>query len=212
MKDIKTILLTILLLTFSSTSFAWFSQPPEIGRFRIDYNRDTGIHFDKGAYNQGTKHYSKARKAYTDGYSKGIATFDGGKLSVYYDAPMWKSKIKVGEKSNSIDSVISFNNLYKVINENGRTFYLMIVSADVESDFILFGKLPNGKYAKYVDSKNINIPYFGTEMIVYEDVSVTNNAIAVHFRYFTKGGVKTGRVLLPWSESAQWFGIDVVYN
>ena len=111
MKDIKTILLTILLLTFASTSFAWFSQPQEIGRFRIDYNRDTGIHFEKGAYNQGTKHYSKARKAYTDGYSKGIATFDGGKLSVYYDAPMWKSKIKVGEKSNSIDSVISFEEL-----------------------------------------------------------------------------------------------------
>ena len=46
----------------------------------------------------------------------------------------------------------------------------------------------------------------------YEKVWVTNNAIAVHFRYFPKGGVKTGRVLLPWSESAQWFGVDVAYD
>ena len=47
-------------------------NPIEIGSIKFDLYRDTGFSF-VGAKNQGTHHYSDARRAYTNGYSNGLA-------------------------------------------------------------------------------------------------------------------------------------------
>ena len=212
MKNIKTILMTILLLAFSCTSFAWFSQPEVVGVFNFDTNRDTGFHFEKGTMNVGSQHYSRAHKKYTNGYSKGVATFDNGNLCLYYNAPAGFNRCEIGEENNTIASEMNHNTIYKIVNEKNRVFYVMTIIEGNRDEFILFGKLPNGKYVTYVDSRKICVPYLGTYMVNYYEAGSTGNAITVAFRIFTKEGPKKGRFVFPWSESAQWFGVDVAYD
>ena len=208
----KTILMTILLLIFSSTSFAWLSYPEVVGVFRFDTQRDTGFHFKEGTMNIGSQHYSKARKAYTNGYGKGVATFDNGNLYLYYDVPAMFNKCEIGEENNTIVSEMDSNKIYKIVNGNKEVFYLMTIIEGNCDAFILFGKQANGRYVTYVDSKKISEPYLGTYLANYGEVSAVGNVITVAFRIFTKEGPKTGRFLLPWFEANQAFGVKVLYD
>lgn len=212
MKSIKIILLTIMLLIFSSTTFAWYSQPELIGEFRYDNNRDTGFHFMKADSNQGTRHYSKVRQAYTDGFTHGLATFDNGKLFVYYKYSMMRNLCKIGEEKNWMIAAIANNKLYKIVNDKNRVYYLMTIAEGEGDRFVLLGKRANGKYTIFVDSDNISQRYLGTESVMYEDVTVNDDYIMVGFSIFSRENITRGRIRMYWDASDNWFRFNIDYD
>ena len=212
MCKIKILLVTLMLMVVHMSCMAMtMKNPVQIGKIRFDLNRDTGFTFDGFSEINGYKHYSKVRKAYTNGYGKGTVLFnyDGEKLYVDYNIPERWNLCRIGEADNYIESDIIDGQLFKILTSEGNSLYAMF-SSYTYTDFVVFGKNSNGKFVKYIDSKNINKDYFGNHGNNYESIESRGDTLVVKYRAFLKNKVEIGEFRFPWSESAQWFGIEKV--
>lgn len=197
-----------LLIGFSACS-AMMSNPVEIGAINFDLYRDTGFSFE-GATNQGTHHYSNARRAYTKGYGKGSASFDDGQLFVNYNIEERGNRCLVGEYNNNIGVGISDTTIYSVVDPDRSLKFYVFLS---DGAFVVFGKDYRGKYVKYVDSEIVERNLFNGQNVFYNNLESRNDALIIKFKAIqTQGGPRFGELLLPWSDQYQWFGVEkIVY-
>lgn len=196
----------------NSTAMAMnFDKPVQIANFSFDNNRDTGFHFDKFFKVSGHKHYSKVRKAYTDGYGKGIAVVSHGgeKISIDFNILERGNCCRIGELNNYIEYDALHCKLYKIKTNEKNLFYVMFSIHSYE-DFVIFGKDNNGRFVKYVDSHDIDKRYFGTELVRHEGIMIKDNMLVIGYNNLLKDRNEKGEFQFPWSDSAQWFGVEKV--
>ena len=89
------------------------------------------------------------------------------------------------------------------------------------SHLIIIGKRQDGRWVKYIDSKNISKSYFGNKDgykedggIFYKQPICSGSTIIIPYcRWYWKGlSSNEGEIHLKWDDKAQWFGIEqVVY-
>ena len=232
MKKILWVLLELMLV--SNTTFAMtFSQPIEVGKIDVPLQRGGwGINIS-GAVNNTGNYYRKFIKE-SNGYNKGIAQFGNGTNALYfhYDyGTVFESKsslnpqkyFRLGSKdiSNTVGIFLgNWGSVLQIQTDSGMTFY-SIRFEYCTSDLTLIGKNKNGKWIKYIYSKDVSKKYFGGKDGYKEDGGIIYNQpvtrgeyiIIPYCRWYWEGKSNPeGEFRLKWDEAAQWFGIEhVVY-
>lgn len=85
-----------------------------------------------------------------------------------------------------------------------------------ECDYTLIECQNDGKFVKYVATKEITKRYFGwagsgASPIVYQDIAVTGDAVTITYTAHLSD-TNTGEFRFKWDDKVQWFGVEqVVY-
>ncbi|MDY3091346.1 MAG: hypothetical protein SOW61_00825 [Erysipelotrichaceae bacterium] len=211
----KKILLSILLLIsfiLPTQCFAMsFSQPVQIGYASYDINRDGGYSFE-GASVKASRHYSKIRKKIT-GYEKGIAIFNtnGDRLVIDFDMITRPGKCWVGDGQNYTEMFFLNSTISQFKGSNGMVFYASR-SQYTYSNYVIFGKYINGKYAKYIDTGALAKQYYGNTMVDFGEMVVCTDGFIIPFSIWKKDLNVKGDFVFKWDEKANWFSVEkIVY-
>ena len=201
-------------LLFSGNCFAMqFSQPVEIGGISVMQAGGGGVCVDEADYNDG-KFYTKYKKDNTRGYGEGIAGFGKGKdiIYVHYDYNVYEGFYFGGkDKNNTIKDDFPCYDIYKINTNEGITIYPLYKSYGPEFDYLIIGKRADGKFVKYIDTREITKRYFGWNMhgaspTMYKDLSVQGDTLVM--KYHDWKTATEGRFIFKWDDNAQWFSVD----
>ena len=203
--SVKTILLSLLLLTLCMPCFAMrFSQPVEIGS--SSYNGDMGGgHYIVGFNQIKAKKYYNPYKKTSTGYESGYATFDGGNLYLHIESPH-KRELKIGasDKKNTVSA--SIGHIYKISTDQGITLYFLTGDAE-GAGFTLIGKREDGRFVKYVDGGAIYYKYYSNLCAYFPSCEVVSDGIIVHYNmpYRDREDLV---IKLRWDAAAKWFSYE----
>lgn len=206
-------LMMFVCLLFSGNCFAMqFSQPIEIGQIGT-IQVGGGISVKNAFYNNGSQYN---RKNDPDRYGKGIAGFGekDNALYVHYDYYNARDTFYFGDKNknNTIKDNFLYFQLYKINTNEGINIYSLYKSYGPEFDYLIIGKRADGKFVKYIDTREITKRYFGwngesASPVMYRNLSVQNDTLTMEYqRYGNKQRIQ-GKFYFKWDDKAQWFGI-----
>lgn len=215
MKQIFGLVLCVCLL-FSGKCFAMqFSQPVEIGGAGYMQAGGGGVYIDGADYNSG-KFYTEYRKDNTWGYEKGVARFGNGEDALYLHYS-WQEYLKFGGKdiNNTVsDSFISFE-VFKINTNEGITIYPLYKVYGPEFDYLVIGRQADGKFVKYIDTRELTRRYFGwngkgASPATYFDLSAQGDILVMKYNYHNRSSrtITEGKFYFKWDDNAQWFGVD----
>ena len=206
-------LMMFICLLFSGNCFAMqFLQPIEIGAVGIMQSGGGGVSIDGANYNSG-KFYTKYRKDNTRGYEKGIARFGDGEDALYLHYS-YRGYLKFGGQdiNNTIEDNILISTIYKIKSNEGITLYPIYKTYGPEFDYLIIGRRADGRFVKYIDTREITKRYFGwngesASPVMYRNLSVKNDTLIIEYqRYGNKQRIQ-GKFYFKWDDKAQWFGI-----
>ena len=206
-------LMMFVCLLFSGNCFAMqFSQPIEIGQIGT-IQVGGGISVKNAFYNNGSQYN---RKNDPDRYGKGIAGFGekDNALYVHYDYYNARDTFYFGDKNknNTIKDNFLYFQLYKINTNEGITIYPLYKSYGPEFDYLIIGRRADGRFVKYIDTREIAKRYFGwngesASPVMYRNLSVQNDTLTMEYqRYGNKQRIQ-GKFYFKWDDKAQWFGI-----
>jgi len=206
-------LMMFVCLLFSGNCFAMqFSQPIEIGQIGT-IQVGGGISVKNAFYNNGSQYN---RKNDPDRYGKGIAGFGekDNALYVHYDYYNARDTFYFGDKNknNTIKDNFLYFQLYKINTNEGINIYSLYKSYGPEFDYLIIGRRADGRFVKYIDTREITKRYFGwngesASPVMYRNLSVQNDTLTMEYqRYGNKQRIQ-GKFYFKWDDKAQWFGI-----
>ena len=206
-------LMMFVCLLFSGNCFAMqFSQPIEIGQIGT-IQVGGGISVKNAFYNNGSQYN---RKNDPDRYGKGIAGFGekDNALYVHYDYYNARDTFYFGDKNknNTIKDNFLYFQLYKINTNEGMNIYSLYKSYGPEFDYLIIGRRADGRFVKYIDTREITKRYFGwngesASPVMYRNLSVQNDTLTMEYqRYGNKQRIQ-GKFYFKWDDKAQWFGI-----
>lgn len=193
-----------------------FSQPIEIGQIGTILVGG-GVSVKSAFYNNGSQ-YNK--KNDPDRYGKGIAGFGekNNALYVRYDYYNERDIFYFGDKdkNNTIEDKFLHFKLYEINTNEGINIYLLYKSYGPEADYLIIGKKDDGRFIKYIDTKEITRRYFGWDgtgvsPIVYLDIYTQGNTLIVPY-YHLRNNKSRGEFRFKWDDKAQWFGVEQIIN
>lgn len=226
MKKILGILSALLMtIAFQAICYAIrFSQPQDVGQFGLIQAGvfGGGISFTnatvKGSY------FTKYNKNNNRSYEKGVARFGSGEdaLYVHFDlyGNSWASGTYVGSKDfrnsfavNNVGQKIS-----KISTDEGITIYPLLMEYGPETEWTIVGRQKDGKFVKYIDTRDITQRYFGWNLegaspVEYRKIEVRDDTIILYYlqpmqnRNWNKFD---GEFRFKWDDNAQWFGVEQV--
>ena len=231
MKKIFVAVVVSLLFVAQTALAMTFQQPVKVGRVSIPIQRGGyGLVIEGATYNDG----SYFRKYIKDsiGYDKGLAKFGDGDDALFfhynYGATFENSKsnfvskshFKFGDKnvSNTIADigVGSGGEILQIKTDEGITFYSIRFMYQT-SDLTLIGRRKDGKWVKYIHSKDISKMYFGGKDgyrepngVIYEQVTVQGDTLIMQYSRFETYRKFEGEFRFKWNEAAQWFGVEQI--
>lgn len=201
-----------------------FEQPVKIGSLGYGVQSPYGGGFYiEGASSNNGNHYTKYSNNSTH-YDTGLACFGTGEDALYFHYS-YDKYTKFGGKniSDTIDiEVGAEGSILQIKSSQNITFYSIRFGYQ-SSDLTIIGRNPNGKWIKYINTKDITNKYFGGQEgykfnggVIYKQVSCKNDTIIIPYLRWTwktyEDGPLEGEIRLKWNDSAQWFGIEkVVY-
>ena len=204
-------------LLFSGNCFAMqFYQPIEIGQIGT-IQVGGGISVKNAFYNNESQYN---RKNDPDRYGKGIAGFGekDNALYVHYDYYNARDTFYFGDKNknNTIKDNFLYFQLYKINTNEGINIYSLYKSYGVESDYLIIGKRTDGKFVKYIDTREITKRYFGwngnsVSPIVYLDIYTQGDTLILP-HYHLKNIKSKGKFHFKWDNKAQWFSVEQIIN
>ena len=197
-----------LVMSTAASCFAMqFSQPVKVGVSFCDPYNGYGHQIEGATEIKAKKYFHPVKKAYL-GYDKGYATFDGGKLYVYYDgANNFTVRIGASDRANTVQTECGAGAISKINTDQGITFYFFNgVDAYGERgqypSYELIGKRADGRFVKYVEGVAIDKAYGISQGYdqTYYTIDVKKDSIIVHYRSLDNVNIK-----LQWDEAAKWF-------
>ena len=194
-----TLLATALVMSTAASCFAMqFSQPVEIGSSFCDHFIGKGHTIEGATEIKANKYYHPIKKAYLGCYDKGYATFDGGKLYVYYDgANQCLIRIGASDRTNTVQTACG--GISKINTDQGITLYLLTGDGEGYPSYALVGKRADGRFVKYVDGTAIDKAYRINSAPYWYTFDVNKDNIIVHYH---DGNIN---IKLQWDEAAKWF-------
>ena len=148
-------------------------------------------------------------------YKKGCATFgkDGLAVHIRYDLKDHVQYFGDKEGTNAVEINIADSSVIQAIETDfGIVFYYINSMHREGSDFLILGKLSDGRFIQYVDSdKYTNMLWKETGgMVSYNRMRVVGNAIVIDYSAWNAGNnsTKYGELRFPWDAKAQWFGVE----
>ena len=209
-------LIMFVCLLFSGNCFAMqFSQPIEIGEAGIMQAGGGGVYIDGADYNSG-KFYTKYRKDNTRGYEKGIARF-GNEQDALYIHYSYGKYLKFGGQdiNNTIEDNFPSHDIYKINTNENIVIYPLVKIYGPEFDYLIIGRRADGRFIKYIDTREITKRYFGwnkygASPATYMDLTVQGDTLIMKYHYRNRANrtITEGRFIFKWDDNAQWFGID----
>lgn len=209
-------LMMFICLLFSGNCFAMqFSQPIEIGEAGIMQAGGGGVYIDGADYNSG-KFYTKYRKDNTRGYEKGIARF-GNEQDALYIHYSYGKYLKFGGQdiNNTIEDNFPSHDIYKINTNENIVIYPLVKIYGPEFDYLIIGRRADGRFIKYIDTREITKRYFGwnkygASPATYMDLTVQGDTLIMKYHYRNRANrtITEGRFIFKWDDNAQWFGID----
>ena len=145
----------------------------------------------------------------------GIAKFGNDKDAIYfYQRPATTKYCYGGEELNK---TFPFTSAYgceftQIKTDGGITFYMVHEwEFDIRGEkYILLGKLSDGTWIKYFDTRDITKKYFGTLRGGYTDWHCNEGTFIISYKIYSPEA--KGEFRFKWDEAAQWFGVEqVVY-
>lgn len=197
----------VLTIILSATCFAMqFSQPVELGVSSYGYFNTTGHQIEGATRIKANKYFHPVKKTYT-GYDKGYATFDGGKLYVYYDgAEECLVRIGADDRTNTVQTACG--RISRINTDQGITLYFLNGGGENYPSYALIGKRADGRFVKYVNGEAIDKAYGIGGGDQWYSIDVKKDSIIVHYRMGAKEIFK--RVKLQWDEAAKWFSYEKI--
>lgn len=209
-------LMMFICLLFSGNCFAMqFSQPIEIGEAGIMQAGGGGVYIDGADYNSG-KFYTKYRKDNTRGYEKGMARF-GNEQDALYIHYSYGKYLKFGGQdiNNTIEDNFPSHDIYKINTNENIVIYPLVKIYGPEFDYLIIGRRADGRFIKYIDTREITKRYFGwnkygASPATYMDLTVQGDTLIMKYHYRNRANrtITEGRFIFKWDDNAQWFGID----
>ncbi|WP_407378431.1 hypothetical protein [Megamonas funiformis] len=198
-------------LIFSGICFAMqFSQPVKIGGISTPKG---GVSIVNASYNDGN-YWRKYDKNNTKSYEKGIAGFGNGKdiIYVHYNYNVYEGFYFGGkDKNNTIKDDFPCYDIYKMNTNENITIYILSKIYGPEFDYLIIGKRADGKFVKYIDTREITKRYFGWNMqgastAMYKDLNVQGDTLVM--KYHDWKTATEGKFIFKWDDNAQWFSVD----
>ena len=92
----------------------------------------------------------------------------------------------------------------------------MYKSYGPEADYLIIGKKSDGRFVKYIDTRDITRRYFGWDgtgvsPIVYLDMYTQGNTLIVPY-YHLRNNKSRREFRFKWDDKAQWFGVEQIIN
>ena len=203
-------LMMFICLLFSGNCFAMqFSQPVEIGRISTVRG---GVTIVNATYNDGN-YWREFDKNNTKSYEKGMAGFGTGNDMIYVHYDLYEGFYFGGkDKNNTIEDSFQSYDIYKVNTNENIVIYPLVKIYGPEFDYLIIGRRADGRFVKYIDTREITKRYFGwngesASPVMYRNLSVQNDTLTMEYqRYGNKQRIQ-GKFYFKWDDKAQWFGI-----
>lgn len=204
---------------FSGNCFAMqFSQPVKIGGICVDQSSKQGVLIENASYNNGD-YYIKAKKDNRSTYGKGMARFGNGEdaLYVHYNYYTDFGKFYFGgkDKQNTIvpPNVLTIYDIFRINTDKKITIYPLRKFYSAESDYIIIGRRADGKFVKYIDTREITKRYFswdgtGASSVTYHDLYTQGNTLIMKYQRYGYKQLIEGTFYFKWDDNAQWFGVE----
>ena len=233
---VAAILAALMLAIFfivKSTASKNFSPPVKVGSISVGLQHPAGGFFIKGAkYNDGN-YYTRYKANNTFSYGKGTAIFGEGAdaLYVHYDydkngggnfLSFQTSGVNFGDKdfSNTVALEIGYDgDIQQIKSGFGITFYSIYFGYKYSS-FYLIGRSKDGKWAKYLDSReDIEKKFFKPEIEGFlgywekphylNEISCEGDTIILPYDWINDNKTQ-GEFRLKWNDNAQKFNVEQV--
>ena len=208
-------LMVCIFVMFSGNCFAMqFSQPVEIGRLGLLHGGGNGVFFNNASYNDGDIAY---RKGKTIAYGKGLACFGNGAdaLYVHYDYYSEVGIFYFGGKdiANTVSDNFIIFDVFKINTDEGITIYPLYKVHGPEFDYFIVGRRADGRFVKYIDTRELTKRYFGWDgtsasPVTYHDLSTQGNALIMKYQRYGYKQLIEGTFYFKWDDNAQWFGVE----
>ena len=222
-------------LFVAQSAFAMtFSQPIFMGS--VGGTPQGGFDIRGASYNNGTSFQNgKLDKAWkTKLYEKGVARFGKGDDALYmhYDCSPNRSRSykdayspKFGDKNSAKTVALGAGEGESVVvslvrSDSGQTFYWLYHSGCVGGTerYILLAVMPDGKFAKMIDTNSVVESYLGANRhhmrgVYLEEAFFEGDTIVIPYSDFDavlKKRLPIGEFRFKWDEAAQWFGVEQV--
>ena len=106
-----------------------------------------------------------------------------------------------------------WGNCWRISSEYASlvTIYILSKIYGPEFDYLIIGKRADGKFVKYIDTREITKRYFGWNMqgastAMYKDLNVQGDTLVM--KYHDWKTATEGRFIFKWDDNAQWFSVD----
>ncbi len=151
-------------------------------------------------------------KRYTT-YDNGYAVFGDGDLTIYTH---YGDKFLIGGESlsNTVNTNLCGHDITAVRTDSDIVFYYVVDSYYEGGGFVILGKLPDGRFIQYVDSRELEEKYnWWAGFSIWADylsARTENNVIIIPYSIWNEKTSTTveGELRFTWDEKAQWFGVE----
>ena len=193
------------------------SEPVYLGS--IENTAYVGMHGPVSYFTIENAVANTGKKRIRDGkatYEEGCATFGKGDLAIYVHYSNKQIGSIGGErKENTIEKILANGNytITAIRTDSDIVFYCVVGGYYDGDEFNIFGKLPDGRFVQYVDSRELeekynwwmNIPLWPD----YLDARTENNVIIIPYSVWMENDTTLeGELRFTWDEKAQWFGVE----
>lgn len=198
-----------------------FSQPQKIGHMALSQAGDAGggMVFSGASGNTGD-YFRIYNKNNTKSFGKGVARFGNGADALYVHYNAYKEDSATvycgSQDGNKLIKVWALNNwIYRVSSDEGVTLYPIRFWYGPDSQWNIVGRTKDGKFVKYVDTKEIAIRYFGADkngepaqFLIFDMVESRGDTIVLKYSRWRSKNKVDGEFHLKWDEIAQWFSVE----